>query len=236
MAGGIGSRLTPMTFVVPKPLIPIGDKAILEIIIKTLKKYGFDDIILCVGYKSELIEAYFGSGSKFGVKLRYFKEKKRLGTAGPLRLIRDNFKIEEPILMLNGDILTSINYKKMCKFHTKNKADITIGIKAKEIKTKYGVFDTQKNKIIRIREKPSFKFKISTGINIVNPDILDYIKPNNYFDMPNLINKCIKEKKRVLGYDIKEYWKAIDRMEDIAYVNKKINLRKGFLKKILANK
>ncbi len=135
--------------------------------------------------------------------------------------------------MLNGDILTDINYKKMCNFHIKNKGDITIGVKEKEITTKYGVLDTSGNKITGIREKPSFKFKISAGINIINPEILNYIKPNSYFDMPALINKCIKEKKKVLCYDIKEYWRAIDRMEDLNQANKSSTLKKDFLKRIL---
>ncbi|MBU0628888.1 MAG: NTP transferase domain-containing protein [Nanoarchaeota archaeon] len=233
MAGGIGSRLKPMTLVIPKPLIPIGGKPILEIIIKSLKKNGFDDIILCVGYKSDLIKTYFGSGSNLKVRLRYLKEKKRLGTAGPLRLVRDFFGIKEPILMLNGDILTNINYRKMCKFHKKNKGDITIGIKEKEIKTKYGVIQTDGNMIKGVKEKPSFKFKISAGINIINPEILRYIKPNRYFDMPELINRCIKEKRNVLCYNIKEYWQAIDRMEDYNQANKKVSLSRNFLRGVL---
>ena len=229
MAGGMGSRLKPMTSVIPKPLIPVGDKPILEIIIKTLRNQGFKEMILCVGYKSDLIKIYFGSGSKLNVRLDYLKEEKRLGTAGPLRLVRDKFAIKEPILMLNGDILTELNFRKMSQFHIKNKADLTIGVKMKQIRTKYGVLETSGDELLRIKEKPSFKFKISTGINIINPDILDYIKPNTYFDMPVLINKCIKEKRNVLCYNIKEYWKAIDRIEDLNQVNSKTNIKRRFL-------
>ena len=219
MAGGIGSRLKPMTLAIPKPLIPVGDKPILETLLRLLSKQGFKDIILCVGYKSELIESYFGNGSKFGIKISYFKEKKRLGTAGALRPVRDIFGINEPILMMNGDILTKVDFRKMVNFHLKNNSDLSIGIKEKEMQTKYGVLDIRENRLIGVREKPSFKFNISTGIYIINPDMLNYIKPNSYFDMPSLINTCLKNKNKVLCYNITEYWKAIDRLEDFNEAN-----------------
>jgi NDP-sugar pyrophosphorylase family protein len=223
MAGGIGSRLKPMTLAIPKPLIPVGDKPILETLLRWLSKQGFRDIILCVGYKSELIEAYFGDGSRFGVRISYFKEKKRLGTAGALRPVRDIFRINEPILMMNGDIITKLDFRKMVDFHFKNNSNITIGTKEKEMQTKYGVLDIKENRLVGVREKPSFKFNISAGIYIINPDMLNYIRPNSYFDMPALINTCLKNKRKVLCYDIKEYWKAIDRFEDFNEANSKGN-------------
>lgn len=219
MAGGLGSRLKPMTLAIPKPLIPIGEKPILEILIRSLKKQGFDDIVLCVGYKSELIKAYFGDGRKYGVKISYFKERKRLGTAGPLRVVRDIFKIKEPILMMNGDILTDLDFRKVVEFHKRNKGELTIATKEKEMATKYGVIDIKADRVTGVREKPSFRFRISTGIYVVNPRVLDAVKPYSYFDMPELIQRMVDVKRNVLSYDVKDFWKAIDRMEDLEMAN-----------------
>lgn len=124
MAGGLGTRLRPFTQIIPKPLLPVGEKSVLEITISKLKSQGFDEIILAVSYKSDLFESYFGNGAKFGVKTFYSKEKKKLSTAGPLLLIKK--KLSEPFLVINGDILTNMDFGKLLKFHTKNKADLTL--------------------------------------------------------------------------------------------------------------
>ena len=213
MAGGLGTRLRPLTFSIPKPLLPVGEKPILEIILSKLKQQGLTDIILSVGYKSELIKTYFQDGSKFGVKIDYFEEEKRLGTAGPLRLIRDKFQIKEPFIVMNGDIITKLNFKKMMKYHLDKKADLTVGIKNHKSKTPFGVISLDEDNIKEIKEKPVLTFNISAGIYIVNPELIDYISPNEFFDMPTLIKSGVENNKTIKGYDIKEYWLGLEKLK-----------------------
>jgi NDP-sugar pyrophosphorylase family protein len=221
LAGGLGTRLRPFTFSIPKPLIPIGKKPIMEIIIDNLKKFSLKDIFLCVGYKSELIESYFGDGSKFGVNLSCIKEKKRLGTAGPLKLIKDQIK-DQDFVMMNGDILTKLDFSSLIKFHKDNKASITVCTVAKEFQTKYGVLEIKNHDVISLKEKPTFKFDVSAGIYVINPEIIELIPEDTYFDVTDLMLKCISVKKRVLAYPIKEFWFAVDRIEDLDEAAKNI--------------
>lgn len=212
LAGGLGTRLRPLTFSIPKPLLPVGEKPILEIILSKLKSYGLTDIIIAVGYKSELIKTYFGNGSKFGVDIEYIDEDKPLGTAGPLSSLKEKFEIKEPILIMNGDILTKLDFRKMVDFHIKNNADITVGIKEHEQKTPFGVIDLDENKIKNIKEKPILTFNISAGIYVLNPSILDIVPKNTSYQMPDLIKNAMDKDKKVLGYKINEYWMAVEHM------------------------
>lgn len=213
MAGGLGTRLRPLTFSIPKPLLPVGEKPILEIILSKLKQQGFKDVILSVGYKSELIKTYFQDGLKFGVKIDYFDEEKRLGTAGSLRLIKDKFHINEPFIVMNGDIITKLDFKKMIKYHTDKKSDLTVGIKNHKSQTPFGVIQLEDDAIKDIKEKPVLEFNISAGIYVINPDIVDSIPYNELFDMPMLIKSGIEQRKNVLGYSIKEYWLGLERLK-----------------------
>jgi len=222
LAGGLGTRLRPLTFAIPKPLIPVGEKPILEIIISRLHSQSLNDIIITTGYKSELIRTYFGDGSKFGVNIDYSHEDKRLGTAGPLKSVKERFDIDEPLLVMNGDILTKLNFKKMIRFHEKNNGDLTVGIKEHKFKTRYGTIEVKGNEIKKIQEKPTLKFNISAGIYVVNSSILDIIPQDTYYDIPQLIEESIRRKKRVLGYFIKEYWFAVEYIDDLNKVIKKI--------------
>lgn len=219
MAGGLGTRLRPLTFSIPKPLLPVGEKPILEIILSKLKQQNLKDVIISVGYKSELIKTYFQDGSKFGVKIDYFDEEKRLGTAGPLRMIRDKFQIREPFIVMNGDILTKLDFKKMINCHLDKKSDLTVGIKKHKSQTPFGVIHLDGDSIKEIKEKPILKFNISAGIYIVNPDIVDYIPYNKHFDMPMLIEACIKNGKRTKGYIIKEYWLGLEKLKSFDHAS-----------------
>lgn len=220
LAGGEGIRLRPFTFSIPKPLIPIGDTPILEILIKQLKSQGFREIILSLGYNSDLIENYFGDGKKFGLNIKYIKENKRMGTAGPIRMAKEKFRIKEPIMVLNGDLFTKTNFKKIFLYHKRNKSDFTIGIKEDKIKIKYGVYEIKNNKVISIKEKPTLKIKVSIGINILNPDVVDLIPKNKMYDMPSLINNALKKRKKISSYIVKEFWMAIDRLIDLEEAQK----------------
>lgn len=215
LAGGLGTRLRPLTFAIPKPLIPVGEKPILEMILENLKKHGVEDIYLAVGYKAEFVQLYFQDGRQFGVRLHYSFEDKRLGTAGPVRLLRDRFGIDEPILVMNGDIITELNFRELYQFHRKKGADITVGIRQYEYVVPYGVVDLDGDQIRHVRERPAQCLQISCGIYVLNPNILDMVPEGQFFDMPDLIQSAVNNRYRVLGYKINEPWVAIESLLDL---------------------
>jgi len=194
LAGGKGTRLAPYTTVFPKPLMPIGDMPILEIVIRQLKKHGFTKIVLAVGHLAGLIEAYFGS--KWGVEITYSREDEPLGTAGPLALIDD---LDEIFLVMNGDLLTNIDYK-----------DVPISLGVLELDGEGNITDYV--------EKPTLKYKVSMGIYIFNKNILNYIGRGKYLDFPDLIKTLIQNGENVSGYMFEGYWMDIGRHEDYAKV------------------
>ncbi|MGH7166681.1 MAG: sugar phosphate nucleotidyltransferase, partial [Nitrospiraceae bacterium] len=154
LAGGLGTRLRPLTFAVPKPLIPVGERPILEILVENLKRHGVSDIYLAVGYRAELIQVYFQDGRQFGVNIQYSREDKRLGTAGPLRLIRDRFELSEPVLVMNADIMTKLDFQAFFQTHLKEAAAITVGIRQYEHVVPYGVVQMDGERIHTIEERP----------------------------------------------------------------------------------
>lgn len=213
LAGGKGTRLRPLTNDVPKPLLKVANRPILEWIIVHLKNNGLSDIIISVGYKGNLIKKYFGNGEKFGVDIAYAVETKRLGTAGPLSIVKRNFSVKEPVVVMNGDILTRLDFRKLISFHKSNKADMTIGSIQKMFRIKYGTLKLKDGMVFGVEEKPVVDFNISAGIYVLNPNVFNII-PNGFFDMPTLIEKAVRQKKKVFAYEIKESWKAIDRLVD----------------------
>ncbi|MFQ5911190.1 MAG: sugar phosphate nucleotidyltransferase [Thermoplasmata archaeon] len=215
LAGGLGTRLRPLTFAIPKPLIPVGERPILEILIQNLKAHEVTDIYLAVGYRAELIQVYFQDGRQFGVNIRYSQEDKRLGTAGPLRLIRDRFGISEPVLVMNADIITRVNFQDLYQSHFREAAAVTVGVRQYEYIVPYGVVGTQGGQLCSIEERPKLSFKISCGIYIVNPDVLDLVPEGQFFDMPDLIRVAVKSGYKAFGYQIREQWAAIESVEDL---------------------
>jgi NDP-sugar pyrophosphorylase family protein len=215
LAGGKGTRLRPLTFSIPKPLLPVGEKPILELILSRLKENGITEISLAVGYKAELIRTYFGDGEKFGVNLEYFEEIKPLGTAGPLKEVYQKKKFTEPVLVMNGDLITQLDFKKMFAFHKQSMADMTVGVRNHSIKSPFGVVELEGDKVRAIKEKPEIKQIVGAGIYIINPSVLEKIPENQYYDLPDLIEDAIGAKKLVLGYPISEYWIAIDQISHI---------------------
>ncbi len=212
LAGGLGSRLKPFTQIIPKPLLPIGEKSVLEIQIEYLKKYGFEEIFLATNYKSQYIENFFGDGSRFGVKLRISKEEKPLGTAGPLTLLKD--ELTKPFLMMNGDILTLLNFKELYDFSLKNESDLTITVKEYITPFQFGNIEFEGDYVTRIREKPQLKMNILAGIYIFKPAIFRMIPDDTYFGMDHLIEKMLTENKPVAKYQIHEYWLDIGQVDD----------------------
>lgn len=217
MVGGLGSRLRPLTDHIPKPMLKVGDKPILETIILNFKKYGFINIVLCVSYKSEIIEAYFGDGSTFGVNIEYIHEEKRMGTAGALSLMQD--KYTEPFFVMNGDLLTNLNFEHMMEYHLNNHAIATMGVREYDFQVPYGVVNVNGKEIISIEEKPTHRFFVSGGVYILDSQVLEFIPNNEYYDMPTLFEKLMEQKMKSISFPIREYWLDIGRPEEFKRAN-----------------
>jgi len=218
LAGGKGRRLRPYTTTIPKPLMPIGDKPILEIVVGQLKDNGFEDIIMSIGHLGELLMAFFGDGSKYGVNINYTKEDKPLGTAGPLSLIRED--VDGPFLMMNGDVLTNINYADLMKYHNKKGDIATVALNKRVVNIDFGVTEIDSdNKIVGYKEKPVIDYLVSMGVYIFDNRVLDYIEDDTYFDLPDLINRLISNGETVNGYLFDGYWLDIGRHDDYERAN-----------------
>lgn len=221
LAGGLGTRLRPLTYAIPKSLLPIGRKPILEIIIEGLRKSGFTDIILTVGYKAELIKAYFRDESSFNVNITYIEEKERSGTAGPIKLAEH--LLDEPFIAMNGDLLTKLDFKKMYEAHIDSSAELTVGTADYKIQLPYGLIDVQNGKIVNIKEKPELNFCVNAAIYAISPSALDIIPQGKFFDMPDAIQGLIDQGRKVEIYPITEYWRDIGIMEDYEKANAEIS-------------
>jgi len=212
LSGGLGTRLKPFTEVIPKPLLPIGEKAVLEIQIEHLKKHGFDRIYLATNYKSAYIENFFGDGSKYGVKLVISKEEKPLGTAGPVKLLEKYLK--EPFLVMNGDILTSINFANIYDFACSKPSLLTIGTKDIVTPYQFGNIYFDGDYVTGIEEKPDIRTTILAGIYIFKPEILDLIPEDKLYGMDLLIKDMLNKNLTITRFPIKEYWLDIGQIND----------------------
>lgn len=212
LAGGKGTRLAPYTRVLPKPLMPIGDMPILEILLRQLKHAGVDEVILTVGHLAELLHAFFQNGERFGIAVRYSYEDKPLGTAGPLRLVKD---LDETFLVMNGDVLTTLDFTNLMEYHRRSGALVTVAAHSREVKIDLGVLklDTD-NRVIDYFEKPTYNFEVSMGVYVFEPKVLDYIPFNQYFDFPSLILTLIAAGQIVKVYPYDGYWMDLGRPDD----------------------
>jgi len=217
MVGGLGTRLRPLTDKTPKPMLKVGNKPILETIILNFKKYGFVNIVLCVSYKSEIIEEYFKDGSEFGVNIEYVHENKRMGTAGALSLVKE--RLDEPFFVMNGDLLTSINFENMMEYHILNNSIATMGVREYDFQIPYGVVKTEGVNIVSIEEKPVHQFFVSGGVYVLSPKVLKYIPEDEYYDMPTLFEKVIEKREKSISFPIHEYWLDIGRIEEFEKAN-----------------
>ncbi len=218
LAGGKGTRLKPLTAVFPKPLVPLGGKSILEILLRRLNNFGFKKVTLCTGYLAEMIMMFCGDGAKFDLDISYSHEKSPLGTVGPLGTL-DN--LTDPFIVMNGDLLTTLDFNKMMRFHTTQQADITIGVYKREVKIDFGVIETNNAKeFTGFREKPTYHFEVSMGVNILSKSVARYIEPDTYMDMPDLILKVYENKGRISCYREDCFWLDIGRMDDYAMAQK----------------
>jgi dTDP-glucose pyrophosphorylase len=212
MAGGLGTRLRPLTQDVPKPLLKVGNKPILETIIENFAKYGFVNITISVNYKAEMIKEYFGDGANLGVNIEYIEEKKRLGTAGALSLMQE--RPQEPFFVMNADLLTNVNFEHLLDFHMMEHSVATMCVREYDYQVPYGVIETDGSHIISIKEKPVHKFFVNAGIYILSPQVFEYIPKNEFYDMPTLFDDIIKDKLKTISFPIHEYWLDIGRMSD----------------------
>ncbi|CAA6819461.1 MAG: D-glycero-D-manno-heptose 1-phosphate guanosyltransferase [uncultured Sulfurovum sp.] len=217
MVGGLGTRLRPLTDKVPKPMLHVGGKPILETIIENFLSYGFSNIVLCVNYKSQIIQDYFGDGSRFGVKIDYIFEEKRMGTAGALSLLET--KPNEPFFVMNGDLLTNVNFEYLLNFHLENSATATMCVREYDFQVPFGVVEIDHGKIKSIKEKPIHNFFVSAGIYMLSPSVLSSIPNDEFYDMPTLFEKILELNQNLISFPIREYWLDIGRIEEFEKAN-----------------
>ena len=217
MVGGLGTRLRPLTQDTPKPMLKVGNKPILQTIVEKFAEYGFVNITMCVNFNASIIRDYFGDGKEFGVNIDYVLEQKRMGTAGALSLLKE--RPSEPFFVMNGDLLTNVNFEHILNYHTLNKATATMCVREYDYEVPYGVVKMNDNKIIEIAEKPVQKFFVSAGIYMLSPEILDIIPQDEFYDMPTLFEKAIAQDKNVISFPIHEYWIDIGRLEEYQKAN-----------------
>ena len=221
LAGGKGTRLKPYTISLPKPLVPVGDKPILEIIILQLRKFGFDHITITVNHMAEIIKAFFGDGSKWNIKIDYTYEEKPLSTMGPLTLIND---LPKNFLVMNGDVLTDLDFGVFYDFHVSNRNKFTISSFKREEKIDYGVLNSNdSNQLTGFEEKPSYNFLVSMGVYMVNRSVVDMIPKNEFFGFDHLMSLLISKKEYSSIYKFDGYWLDIGRPDDYEKAIEKFN-------------
>ena len=212
LGGGKGTRLKPYTTVFPKPLMPVGDMPILEVILRQLKYFGFEKITLSLNHMAELIQAFFGNGNKLGLEISYCVEDKPMGTAGSLSLIED---LTTNFLVMNGDLLTTIDYSAMMQSHIRSGAKATIGIFPREVRIDFGVLDVAKDGTLQnYREKPCYEYIVSMGVNAFHKSVLDFIPENEYLDIPTLMVNLKDSGESVMTFRSECEWLDIGRPDD----------------------
>ena len=215
LTGGRGTRLAPLTTVFPKPLVPLGEKPVLEILLRQLARHKFRDVILSTGYLSELLMAVVGDGSKYGVAVTYKHEEHPLGTAGPLALLRD--RLSDPFLVMNGDLLTTLSFTALVEHHRREKNDATVAVFPREVKIDFGLIERDGDgRFAGYREKPVYSFEVSMGVYAMSRSVLQYVPDGVKLDMPDLIARIHAAGGRVGCYREDCYWLDIGRMDDYA--------------------
>jgi dTDP-glucose pyrophosphorylase/predicted transcriptional regulator len=213
MAGGAGSRLGGLTSDCPKPLLKVGKKPILETILENFIEYGFRRFFISVNYMADMVENHFGDGSRWNVEISYLREEMKLGTAGPLALLPE--RPSKPLLVMNGDLLTTVNFRQLLDFHMERRAVATMCVREYHFQVPYGVVGIEKNRLVRLDEKPVHRFFVNAGIYVLDPSTLDHVPRDTYFDMPVLFEKLLAMKLEVAPFPIREYWLDIGRLDDL---------------------
>jgi dTDP-glucose pyrophosphorylase/CBS domain-containing protein len=222
MAGGLGKRLLPLTERVPKPMLPVGDRPLLELTIQKLRGFGIRNVNLTTHYLPESIVNHFGDGEAFGVRLNYLREDHPLGTVGGLKLMK---RVDGPIVVINGDILTGVSFEEMLVFHRKYGAELTMGVRKYEVKVPFGVVECDDVRVTDLQEKPSLNFFINAGLYLLEPSVCDCIPEGQRFDMTDLIRMLLDAGRPVVSFPIMEYWLDVGRHED--YMRAQEDVRNG---------
>ena len=202
-------------------MLQIGDKPLLQTIVEKFADYGYVNFVMCVNYKSQIIKNFFGNGKKFGVKIEYILEKKKLGTAGALSLLRK--KITNPFFLMNGDLLANINFEYFHNYHKLKDTTATMCVKEHIVELPYGVVKINKNKIVSIKEKPKYKFFINAGIYMFNPEVLKYVPQKKKYEITDLFKKLITLNKKITSFHLKNYWLDIGQVEHLKKAKKEFN-------------
>lgn len=232
MAGGFGTRLYPLTKNTPKPMLLVNDKPILEWIIRQFIGAGFHQFQVSTHYKSEIIKNYFGDGSFLGISIQYINEKEPLGTAGALSLLPDKAK-EKPVIVINGDVLTNLNFNSLLKYHLSKKSNLTVCTREYTQEVPFGVIEHQDEMLKSIQEKPVQNYMVNAGIYVLNPCIMKLVSKNQKLDMPELILKSLSNRPNsTFVYPVYEYWRDIGKSDDLEAVNKNDELHLGLASKI----
>jgi NDP-mannose synthase len=212
LAGGKGTRLAPYTKILPKPLMPIGDMPILEILLRQMKRAGIDEVVLTVGHLAGLLQAFFQDGSQLGLSISYSFEDTPLGTAGPLSLVSG---LDDTFIVANGDVLTTLDLRALVDYHLQRGAAATIATHVRKVNIDLGViqFDDG-NRLVGYIEKPTYEFQVSMGIYVFEPRVLDYIEYKMYLDFPDLVLRLIEAGELVVGYPFTGYWQDLGRPDD----------------------
>jgi len=212
LAGGKGTRLRPYTYVLPKPLMPVGDVPVIEMLLKWLCRNGLQQVCITIGYLGNLIQSLCGDGNQWGMEITYSEEPEPLGTIGPLLLIRN--QLTETFLVLNGDVITDLSLRDFISFHREQQGLLTVAVTDKSMKLDLGVLDSEKDRVSHFKEKPTIKFKVSMGIYCMEPEILEFIPKGVYFGFDDLMHSMLDRKVPVYCYNHGGLWMDIGRQED----------------------
>ena len=228
LAGGKGTRLAPYTTILPKPLMPIGEMPILEVLLRQMKRAGVNHVVLTVGHLASLLRSYFGDGAQWELDITYSQEQVPLGTAGPIALVQG---LDKTFLVTNGDVLTTLNLKKLIAFHKQKGGIATIAAHRRQVKIDLGVIQWDGDgRVSGYIEKPTTDYTVSMGMYIFEPRVLEYIPAGEYLDFPDLILKLLANGEKVCGYTFDGYWMDLGRPDDYAQANEDFcNMKKQFL-------
>ena len=213
LAGGLGTRLRPLTNDTPKPMLTVGGKPLLEIIILNFIEFGFRRFYISVNYKAEIVENYFGDGSKWNIDIQYIHEGEKLGTAGPLGLLPN--RPEHAMIVMNGDLLTKVDFDLLLNFHSAHRARATMCVREYDFQVPYGVVKLDSHRLVAIEEKPVQRFFVNAGIYVFEPEVLDLVRPNTHLDMPSLFEGLIQKQMEAAVFPIREYWLDIGHQSDL---------------------
>jgi dTDP-glucose pyrophosphorylase/CBS domain-containing protein len=217
MAGGLGQRLRPLTQDCPKPMLSVGGQPILEIILKNFARQGFSRFFLSVNYKAEMVRHHFGDGERWDVHIDYLEEREKLGTAGALGLLPE--RPAQPLIIMNGDLLTDINFGSMLDFHLEQRATATMAVREHTVEVPFGVIDLADDYLAGVTEKPRYSWFVNAGVYVVEPRVIDLVERGKPVDMPDLFKRVLAGNERIAAFPVREYWRDIGRLEDFERAN-----------------